>query len=51
MEVAMVRKYVDQFQSNVGALQLVRQFLQLLALHYDQKWWVWLIMVGVAFLC
>ena len=42
MEVAMVRRYVSRFQSNMGALQLLQQFLQLLALHYDQKWWVWL---------
>lgn len=48
LEVAMVRRYVSQFQSNVGALQLLHQFLQLLALHYDQKWWVWLTGVGVA---
>lgn len=38
LEVAMVKRYVDQFQSNVGTLQLLHQFLQLLASHYDQKW-------------
>jgi hypothetical protein len=45
----MVKRYVNQFQTNTGVLHLVHQFLQLLALHYNQKWWVWFTGIGVAY--
>ena len=44
-EAALVRRFVRELRSNVGVVQLLYQFLQLLALHYDHNWcvggWVW----------
>ena len=36
----MVRRYIDERQNNGGVIHLLYQFVTLLSLRYDHKWWV-----------